>query len=48
MKPRNIFAMLASKRKAGSHRKSNKAVRRDEKVKDKYVQSDMEKREPRI
>jgi hypothetical protein len=28
MKPRNIFAFLASKRKAGSHRKSNKALRR--------------------
>ena len=32
MKPRNIFAFLASKRKAGSHRKSNKALRRLEKV----------------
>lgn len=28
MKPRNIFAVLASKRKAGSHRKSNKALRK--------------------
>lgn len=28
MKLRNIFAVLASKRKAGSHRKSNKALRR--------------------
>jgi hypothetical protein len=32
MKPRNMFAFLASKRKAGSHRKSNKALRRLEKV----------------
>ena len=32
MKARNIFAFLASKRKAGSHRKSNKALRRLEKV----------------
>lgn len=32
MKPRNIFAVLASKRKAGSHRKSNKALRRKEKM----------------
>lgn len=31
MKPRNIFAVLASKRKAGSHRKSNKALRKKEK-----------------
>ena len=28
MKARNIFAVLASKRKAGSHRKSNKALRK--------------------
>jgi len=28
MKARNIYAVLASKRKAGSHRKSNKALRR--------------------
>ena len=31
MKPRNIFAVLASKRKAGPHRKSNKALRKKEK-----------------
>ena len=31
MKLRNIFAVLASKRKAGSHRKSNKALRKKEK-----------------
>ena len=31
MKPRNIFAVLASKRKAGSHRKSNKALRKKDK-----------------
>jgi hypothetical protein len=35
MKPRNIYAVLASKRKAGSHRKSNKALRRLEKVRNK-------------
>lgn len=29
---RNPFVALAAKRKAGSHRKSNKAVRRAEKV----------------
>ena len=28
MKARNIYAVLASKRKAGSHRKSNKALRK--------------------
>ena len=31
MKARNIYAVLASKRKAGSHRKSNKALRKKEK-----------------
>ena len=31
MKPRNIFAVLACKRKAGSHRKSNKALRKQAK-----------------
>ena len=31
MKARNIFAVLASKRKAGSHRKSNKALRKQAK-----------------
>ena len=31
MKPRNPFAVLASKRKAGSHRKSNKALRKQAK-----------------
>ena len=31
MKARNIYAVLASKRKAGSHRKSNKALRRKNK-----------------
>ena len=35
MKPRNIFAVLASKRKAGSHRKSNKALRRLAKMRDR-------------
>ena len=35
MKPRNIFAVLASKRKAGSHRKSNKALRRQQKIRDR-------------
>jgi hypothetical protein len=35
MKPRNIFAVLACKRKAGSHRKSNKALRRLAKVRDR-------------
>ena len=35
MKQRNIFAVLASKRKAGSHRKSNKALRRLAKVRDR-------------
>jgi hypothetical protein len=28
VKPKNIFAVLANKRKAGSHRKSNKALRK--------------------
>ena len=37
MKPRNIFAVLASKRKAGSHRKSNKALRRLDKIKDRGI-----------
>ena len=31
MKTRNIFAVLAKKRKAGSHRKSNKALRKQAK-----------------
>ena len=35
MKQRNIFAVLASKRKAGSHRKSTKALRRLAKVRDR-------------
>ena len=35
MKARNVFAVLASKRKAGSHRKSNKALRRLEKSRNK-------------
>jgi hypothetical protein len=35
MKPRNIFAVLASKRRAGSHRKSNKARRRLQKIRDR-------------
>ena len=35
MKARNIFAVLASKRKAGSHRKSNKALRRLQKMRDR-------------
>ena len=37
MKARNIYAVLASKRKAGSHRKSNKALRRLEKTRDRSV-----------
>lgn len=35
MKARNIFAVLASKRKAGSHRKSNKALRKQQKQRDR-------------
>ena len=35
VKPKNIFAVLANKRKAGSHRKSNKALRRLEKIRDR-------------
>jgi len=35
MKPRNIFAVLANKRKAGSHRKSTKALRRLQKSRDR-------------
>ena len=35
MKARNIYAVLASKRKAGSHRKSNKALRRLAKMRDR-------------
>ena len=35
VKPKNIFAVLANKRKAGSHRKSNKALRREVKIKDR-------------
>ena len=31
MKARNIYAVLASKRKAGSHRKSTKALRKQAK-----------------
>ena len=31
MKPRNPFAIVVKKRKAGSHRKSNKALRKQEK-----------------
>jgi len=31
MKPRNPFAIVVKKRKAGSHRKSNKALRKLEK-----------------
>ena len=34
--PRNYLVKLALFRKAGSHRKSNKAVRRSEKVKKLY------------
>lgn len=37
MKARNIFAILASKRKAGSHRKSNKALRRKQKIQDRSM-----------
>jgi len=35
MKPRNIFAVLTNKRKAGSHRKSTKALRRLQKSRDR-------------
>jgi hypothetical protein len=35
-KPRNHLVKLALFRKAGSHRKSNKAVRRSEKSKKRY------------
>ena len=31
MKPRNPFAIVVKKRKAGPHRKSNKALRKKEK-----------------
>ena len=31
MKPRNPFAIVVKKRKAGSHRKSNKALRKQTK-----------------
>ena len=31
MKPRNPFAIVVKKRKAGSHRKSNKALRKQAK-----------------
>ena len=37
MKQRNIYAVLASKRKAGSHRKSNKALRRLEKMENRSI-----------
>lgn len=37
MKPRNPFAVLASKRKAGSHRKSTKALRRKDKIEDRSI-----------
>jgi hypothetical protein len=30
MKPRNPFAIVVKKRRAGSHRKSNKALRKQE------------------
>ena len=42
MKPRNIFAVLASKRKAGSHRKSNKALRRLTKLRDRSSKAEQE------
>lgn len=35
VKQRNPFVALALKRKAGSHRKTNKAVRRLDKVRDR-------------
>ena len=35
MKARNIYAVLANKRKAGSHRKSNKALRKQAKQRDR-------------
>lgn len=35
MKPRNPFAIVVKKRKAGSHRKSTKALRRLEKSRDR-------------
>ena len=37
MKPRNMYAVLASKRKAGSHRKSNKALRRRQKTEHRSI-----------
>jgi hypothetical protein len=37
VKQRNPFVALALKRKAGSHRKTNKAVRRSCKVRDGIV-----------
>ena len=37
MKPRNPFAIVVKKRKAGSHRKSNKALRRLQKMRDRGV-----------
>ena len=42
MKPRNVFAVLASKRKAGSHRKSNKSLRRLAKLRDRSSKAEQE------
>ena len=42
MKARNIFAVLASKRKAGSHRKSNKALRKLTKQRDRSSKAEQE------
>ena len=42
MKPRNIFAVLANKRKAGSHRKSTKALRRLQKSRDRSSMGEQE------
>ena len=42
MKLRNIYAVLASKRKAGSHRKSNKALRKLTKQRDRSSKAEQE------
>jgi len=42
MKPRNPFAVLASKRKAGSHRKSTKALRKLTKQRDRSSKAEQE------
>ena len=42
MKARNTYAVLASKRKAGSHRKSNKALRKLTKQRDRSSMAEQE------